>query len=1019
MDVEAELIRSSNWAELKRYYSSKAGHSWELAWVHLLKTKDLHQAIEQFTKALNDPRYEESSHIMLWRLGKRPSMIPLEGPPSLRVYDAFVSGRSGPLLHYLESSSSHSAYLPFLFRNLLQKMSIQDLSSIEKFPRPASFSLLMAEVYDRRLKDFEKAKTFYQEFLSDPWTKNVIDENRRNVFDAESSRKLRMAYAQKDGSFIKKSLQFLLKENEGLQTAWSKALVGALHYDLRAITQNILGFPFWKETELSPQALQSMRENLFSPEELLEPPPIKFWTEFFTSSKLIDIPASLDPDSLSLWQIRVEMKSEVLSEALLRFPQEERFLFLWSLRQREKFAHDPRRWPADEKESSVVRKSLERAFERSTNKVLWFDRLRASGCSQDFYEYAVQRVAIPIRWVIEDLEKNFISNSPIIRAYLRDQLSIAAPTDSSAHLLEPNDFLKAVSFLTPAEKQQVLLSRYVLSEVPQEVLNEEAMDLFFEARGRVGPEVFKKWQDLVLDRLAAKPRHLLSPKDWRWVELGWEGDPEELERFSPNLDSKSEFPWASYLERLEAHKKFDLVLTILPQVTDERLKESWIVSLLEEFQDPRIYRAIQSLKTEHIRSGLLATWYEKKRDPLKALEHRELELAASPILNEQVRVLKTMIELLKLLPAEALSENISRLEEVHQKLELCGALDENLFRDLAELYARTSHFDKAFQVTVTQWNRSSHSLREDLLATLLQRAFQARSLEAAQRLLIDYVFEFGKPDALTYEILGTLLDSESVFRIRHLRKEFVERASQLFPLHREVLKSKSTYDYRAFLLWESFYGEDLEQRAQLPAYDHKRRYELWRFTESMSHVESASIFAKYLNISSKAVKPVEKEAHEFLEKARRLTLRLAKSYGFRKGPEIVLAEELPHPFCISFKPFQFEVKRAFFEELDEEMWTAMAVGSFQLFDDFDKGLFDEKHLMERFFQGMLLSGAPIAKLIRLWVWLAIHEGLIEPTLLQTDPETLIERLPFINSLLIFYLGQDFDQKMHECALPLA
>jgi hypothetical protein len=183
-------------------------------------------------------------------------------------------------------------------------------------------------------------------------------------------------------------------------------------------------------------------------------------------------------------------------------------------------------------------------------------------------------------------------------------------------------------------------------------------------------------------------------------------------------------------------------------------------------------------------------------------------------------------------------------------------------------------------------------------------------------------------------------------------------------------------------------------------------------------VDSASIFAKYLNASVRSEKQVDTKGHEFLEKARRSTVRLAKLYGIRKAPEIFLSEHLPHPFVISFRPFQIEVKTAFFNELDEEMWAAIAVGCFQVFDDYQKGLFDEKHLMERFFQGMLLSGTPIAKLIRLWVWLAINEGLIEPTLLRAEPEILIEKLPFINSLIIFYLGPDFSQKMNECALPL-
>jgi hypothetical protein len=1020
MDVEAELIRSSQWSELKRYYTSRHGHAWELGWIHLIRLRDRASAIEHFSKAFSDPKYEEASHILLWWLGKRTATKAVDSPPTLRLYDAFKSARTSVLLEYAQSAQSNVAYVPFLFRGLVEKLSLQELAQLEKFPRTASFSLLIAEAYNRKWKDFDKAKIFYDEFFADPWTKHVIGENRRQLFDSESSRRLRMAYAQKDAAGLRKILSTIRAGHASADSPWSKALLVALDWDLTNVAQNAVGFAFWKETELSPKALQIMREVLFSKEHDPIPPAIHFWTQFFDSPELLDIPPALDPDALSLWQIRVEAKSEVLSEALLRFPQEERFLFLWSLRQRDKAKNDPRRWPADEKESSVVRKSLEKAFERSTNKVLWFDRLRATGCSQDFYEYAIQRAPIPIRWVIEDLENAFISNSSVIRAYLRDQLAIAAPNDSESHRLNPSEFLKSVSFLTPAEKQHVLLSRFVLTDIPPAILNDESMDLFFEARSRVSPEMFEKWQKIVLKFLGEKARRSMSAKDWRWVELAWETDAVALDRFSPRLDSATAFPWETYLEKLASHQKIDLILNALSRVPDERLKESWIRNLSDYFEDDRLVQAINSLKTDHVRHGLMSELLEKRNDLQGAIEQCELELAASPILNEQAQIARRQLDLLKKLSLDGLEKNAVRLEEAYRVLDSTGSLDEEAFRSMADLYNRLAQYEKSFSVTVTQWARCQPALREDLLPKLLERAFQARSIEAAQRLLVDFVFENGMSNALTYEILGILLDHDSVFRLQHLRREFIERSSQLFPLHAEVLKAKSAYDYRALLLWESFYGEPLDTRAQLPAYDHKRRYELWQFTESISHVESASVFAKYLNTTPKKMeKALEIKGHEFLEKAKRATQRLSKSYGIRKPPDIVLTNAIAHPFVISFRPWQIEVKLDFFNELDEEMWASIIVGTFQVFDDYQKGLYDEKHLMERFFQGMLLAGTPIAKLIRLWVWLAMSEGIIEPTLLRSEPEELIEKLPFINSLLIFYLSQDFSQKMDENALPLA
>ena len=66
---------------------------------------------------------------------------------------------------------------------------------------------------------------------------------------------------------------------------------------------------------------------------------------------------------------------------------------------------------------------------------------------------------------------------------------------------------------------------------------------------------------------------------------------------------------------------------------------------------------------------------------------------------------------------------------------------------------------------------------------------------------------------MTYRIFNILLGSDSPFKIRHLRKELIERASGIFPLHPEILKVRAAADYRAVLLWKSFYHAELESPA--------------------------------------------------------------------------------------------------------------------------------------------------------------------------------------------------------------
>src|SRR5207248_2297517 len=118
----------------------------------------------------------------------------------------------------------------------------------------------------------------------------------------------------------------------------------------------------------------------------------------------------------------------------------------------------------------------------------------------------------------------------------------------------------------------------------------------------------------VLEYLAKKPRESLLERHWRWVEFAWEKDTKELERFAPTSKSKSEFPWATYVEKLAQNDQGEKILSILPQISDERLKEHWIQIKLVEKLDPRIFTAIQSLQTEFQKNSLLADWYERQGD---------------------------------------------------------------------------------------------------------------------------------------------------------------------------------------------------------------------------------------------------------------------------------------------------------------------------------------------------------------------------------------------------------------------
>jgi hypothetical protein len=290
-------------------------------------------------------------------------------------------------------------------------------------------------------------------------------------------------------------------------------------------------------------------------------------------------------------------------------------------------------------------------------------------------------------------------------------------------------------------------------------------------------------------------------------------------------------------------------------------------------------------------------------------------------------------------------------------------------------------------------------------------------VEETQRFLVDQLFKISAPSTLAYALLNALLDEHSFVKLKHLRSELIEKGSAFYPLHRALLEARASQDYRAVLLWDAFYGEDLKSMAPPPSFAGRRRYELWTLTDSVSQSELFGSFTKYLEHLSQD--KLESQASDFLEKAERIAQRLCKQFGVRKNLKISLQKEMPVPIKIVLSQPALILRLDFFELLDEEIWSALVTGALQLWDDRDKGLFDEKRLLERFFQGMLLSGSPLQKIIRLWVWLAISEGLIEPQVLKARPEQLIENLPFLNSLLVFYLSQNFAEKVQSCSLAVS
>jgi hypothetical protein len=1027
VDREAELIRSSNWGELKRFYSDRLGSAWELAWVQLNQFQDHDGAVEAFRKSFEDPRFEEASYIMLWALGHKPDRPIALQSQSLRLYQAFQEGKIRPLSYWLKEHRDHQFFSESILERVLEvssnsEVSEEDLKSMGSAIRQSAESFyLMGRLWETRSRKFDEAEIFYEKFFNELWVKKISIEASKHLFDREISDRLRFAYASKDGLLIKRLLTALEAKLDKLSfqnvRAYQKAFEQGLRWDLDHLTTNLRGAAFWRFSDFSPTAAYQMLPVLFAPEEKPMADFVVLWSRFFHDPRRQLPPVQLDQKSLAVWQIYVELCPEALSEALLKFPTEERFLFLWSLQNRQSLSGISGR-PFLEKESETVRKNLERAFSRSTNKVLWFDRLRKCGCSQSFYEFALSEIEVPVAWVLEDLKNQMITNSVGVRNYIKSQIQIVGSTNSLSYQLSAADLQASLEYLTPIEKQESLLARFVLIPIPPELLNDDVLDLLWDAKGRVGAEVFGAWTRAVISFLKNYPVDQFSKRHWQWVEEAWVQAPETLEMFSPAVQSnRAEFPWGAYLEAALHHEKWNLLQISLIQHSDETLKTQWAERLLFQLEDKWIRRLIMSLKDPTAQSRLLMELSGENKNWRESFDHALGLMEEAAILNEQARAARWAIDHFHLLDEANRAAQWPQVLRCADCLEALGHLDFEMSMKVSELLAGEGRWEESWKCFVKAWRAAGESHKERSLETFLNLSIHARKIEDSQKILIDFLFQNPKASDLHAKILERLLSESSDFRLGHVRKEFVEKASKIDPLHPEILKRRAVYDYRATLIWNCFYSEDLANSILVDQKTKKRKFELWGITETLMKTASIDRFCRYLEFYEPTGS--RGSASQELEAAERSLGRLRKSFKIKKKIALGFNEQDARPLRFFFEPARIEIERSFFDHLDEESWAAIGVGFLQMLFDRDRGLFDESALIERFFQGMLLSGSPLSCIVRLIVWLAIAESLIPPQVNQFRPQELVTKLPLLNQVLIFYLGEDFERKACENGLTLA
>ncbi len=1010
MDIEAELIRTGNWSELRRHYSHKIGHQWELGWIALLKDRNIDDATQHFKDSLRDPHFEEASYIVLRKLSQnRAEKLKLEKPSSvphsLKLFDAFDQGELRPLVVFICSRKENIGFAELILdrvektKKSVREEELRALSKVERLSPRAQ--LLLSILWDKKLSKPADAAKAMEAALKEPLLSNLAKDLGIWLGDEDIISRLSTSYEARDGLLAGKYLKAMIEGiragrlGENLKGATRDALLLALESEVSSLNEILHGFPFWKIAPISPRALLLLDGIVNTRKQGL--PDFLNWAPFLNSEGLDprkwNLEALLQEESLSAWQILVELREDLLSEALLKFPTQERFLLLWSVRSGENRKQNDKRWPKEQKESDVVRANLRRAFERSTNKVLWFDRIRAAGCSQDLYDFILTQIEPPITWVLEDLQSQLIENSQTVRTYVVAHLMVTAPNPSESHSLAPEAIAKLLRFLTPNEKQKVLLSRFVLGPVPELLLEDDNLDLMWEARPRVGVEVLALWHASVLGALAKKPRAGLKERHWNWISSGWTLDAKYLEVFAPTISDTGFFPWAQYLESAESHQAFNLLLTCLRVIPEEGLKVDWCRILLPQTSDNRLLMSIQSVKDIAQRSGLLAEWHHRRGEVEKAFEYYSTQLQETPILNDYAVILKRMLDL-----AQKSSVACCSLNEHYQRLMALGILTPDLLNGIQTLADQVGESEIAFRWALHEWLASDTPVRSSLIDRLANYALRAGKVEEFQKLLVASIFQNAQPDALGMKMVHLLCDPISNFRLQHFRREFIERASCIFPLHEEVLKKRAEFDYRAGVLWKAFYGTELENVAAAPATNSRKDFQLWGLTQAMTRTEDFVPLSKFIGDS------VEGIPNESLQKE---CAKVFKKFGVKFAVEVQICDRLHRRFQIRFEPYRISLHPDFAERMDEPLRAALFSAMAQLVHDRERGLYRSDLLVERFFQGMLLADFGVLRVIQFLVKLAIEEGLAQNGLVDSDPEQLLRNLPFLNHILVFYLSRDF------------
>ncbi len=667
-------------------------------------------------------------------------------------------------------------------------------------------------------------------------------------------------------------------------------------------------------------------------------------------------------------------------------------------------------------ESPLVRKNLERAFRKSQDKLDWFVSLRGHGISQDFYEFILDELRLPLSLIVDDLKSGKVQASSRVREALIQNLTTLVPTHSEADrpLIQ-----EALKFLTPLEKQDAIVSRFIVADPDSFLLTDEILELLWEKKDQVGADILERWIAQILNTVAARQKTTIV---CRWLQLAWEQKHEWRAFYTPqSLDLSLELHHTYWRLLIDVDALLDtspddfsrneLLLSQAILCDDELWTCRLLLAAHWNVGDLRVEQVLRRIKAPYERALVSLKQAHLTLD--RSLEFESLSVIhrESPSLKERVDSAARILELALQRLIVVDETQLRSLEQDHEKVfglqfERALALRE-LFGDAKGQWDR-----------LKLWWQTCPDVRVDLLDRLLEASKEAGTLEDLQRLLVSAVLEGAMESDQREFILDLLLEATSPYRLKHLRQEFIDSALKIQPLHRLLLWKRSSYDSRASLLLRLFFSErgDLQE----PAAGGKRRYHLWGMAQEGALLPAMPLNSKLFQTSVYSGKPIQGQPAIEIEKlAEKVAQILGLSLKGEHRLKVRLVPELEIPFCLRLPESILELNptRGFHGDL--ETMRFLIFGGLQALSDFQDGLFEPGALADRFFRGGLLSGVPMATILRFMTELETRlREIPEAQWKSFSPSELLRHLPTLRSFLILFLSKEYDELVHKCGIVI-